>query len=249
MRILVFQHLAAEGPSVLLDFWLDRGHECTVVELDEGDEIPSFENYDLLAVMGGPMHVWQEGVHPWLVREKSAIRKWVVDDRKPYLGMCLGHQLLAVALGGQVSPMPRPEVGLAEIELTAEGACDAMFEGFSSLRRVFQWHSAEVSRVPAGSVVLAENDACAVQAMRWGVCAYGFQFHAEISETTVTDWESIPQYMESLCEALGAERAHLLAAEVRPLLPNFRSDAYLLSENLREIVLRNRPHSDDDRPA
>ncbi|GGF57607.1 amidotransferase [Azorhizobium oxalatiphilum] len=236
MRILVFQHLDVEHPGVFRDLWDASGHQWLPVELDAGEPIPPLEGFDLLAVMGGPMDVWQEEQHPWLIPEKAAIRRWVRELNRPYLGICLGHQLLADALGGTVELMQRPEVGLATIELTDAGHADPLLAGFPAMVETLQWHGAEVSRLPEGGVVLAANAACPIQAMRIGRQAWGFQYHMEITPSTVADWGLIPEYRASLETALGAERAAGLAAEVAPKLPAFRDSAELLAANLEALV-------------
>ncbi len=95
--------------------------DWTAVELDKGDPIPPLEGYDVLWVMGGPMDVWDVEEHPWLVEEKRAIRKWVREMERPFLGLCLGHQLLADALGGTCGPQRPPEIGVSRVDLTDEG--------------------------------------------------------------------------------------------------------------------------------
>lgn len=236
MRILVFQHLAVEHPGIFRDFWKADGHEWDAVELDEGDIIPPLEDYDLLVVMGGPQDVWQEDIHPWFVAEKAAIRRWVIELGRPYLGICLGHQLLAAALNGDVTLMQAPEVGLADVSFTTEGRQDPLFAGMGAGMSTFQWHGAEISKLPEGAVVLAGNAACRTQAIRWGDYAYGLQYHVEIVKTTVSDWEAVPAYKASLEAALGTEEAARLAAKVEAKLDGFGAAARTLYNNFITII-------------
>ncbi|WP_239003064.1 type 1 glutamine amidotransferase [Rhodovastum atsumiense] len=236
MRILVFQHLAVEHPGVFRDLWAARGDQYRAVELDAGEPVPDLDGFDLLVAMGGPMDVWQEDLHPWLVAEKAAIATWVRDLGRPYLGVCLGHQLLAAALGGEVGLMARPEVGLAEVELTPEGRADPLFAGLPDRCLTFQWHGAEIRRLPPGGVVLAGNAACPVQAIRWGRHAYGVQYHVEITPRTVPDWQAIPEYAASLQAALGVDGAARLEGDVAERLPAFGAAAWRLDANLTAIV-------------
>lgn len=239
MKILIFQHLACETAGAFAALWAAEGHVMQVVALDEGDAIPALERFDLLAVMGGPMDVWQEDLHPWLIAEKAAIRTWVQDLRRPYFGICLGHQLLAVAMGGEARPMARPEVGLTEVAQTLAAATDPLFAGLPHRMTTLQWHGVEVTRLPPDAVVLAGNAACAVQAMRVGAHAWGVQYHLEILPSTVADWQAIPAYRAALHRAIGANGAARLEAEVALHLADFRAAAVTINTNLQKAVARS----------
>jgi GMP synthase-like glutamine amidotransferase len=238
MRILVFQHIAIEHPGIFRDFLAADGIAWEAVELDAGDAIPDLGRYDALWVMGGPMDVWQETEHPWLVREKQAIREAVVSRHMPYLGVCLGHQLLAAALGGTVGPMRAPEVGLLEVELTEAGTRDPLLAGFPPRIRCLQWHGAEVSKAPEGAVVLARSDASPVQAFRYGRAAYGLQYHVELTGQTVPEWSCVPEYEASLERTLGAAALPAFKAEAERLIPAFNRDARRLYDNFMRVAQR-----------
>jgi GMP synthase-like glutamine amidotransferase len=241
MRFLILQHIAIEHPGIFLDFFAADGILWDAVELDAGESIPPFDGYDALWVMGGPMDVWEEDQHPWLVAEKRAIRHAVIERELPYMGVCLGHQLLAAALGGSVAKAARAEVGILDVELTEAGRGDPLFDGIAPRFKALQWHGAEVAAPPAGAVVLARSPLCRVQAMRAGRHAYGMQYHTELTPATVSEWGRVPAYACALDQTLGQGALPQFDAEARRHMADFNRDSKRLYENfMKTSGLRQR---------
>ena len=238
MRILVLQHVDVEHPAIFRDFLAEDGIAWDAVELDRGEAIPPLAGYDQLWAMGGPMDVWEEDQHPWLVTEKRAIREAVLERGMPYLGVCLGHQLLGAALGGEVGKAPQAEVGVLDVALTPAGRDDPLFEGIADRFKALQWHGAEVRRAPAGATVLAHSPLCAVQAMRVGRHAYGMQYHCEIQPNTVGDWAVIPAYACALDDTLGKGSMPRLDAAAKAEMAAFNRDARRLYRNFMALARR-----------
>jgi GMP synthase (glutamine-hydrolysing) len=183
--VLVFQHDPDDGPGYLGNALLQRGARLAIVRLDNGEAVPETAVYDMLLVMGGIMNVYQEDKYPWLVEETQAIRQ-AVEAGKAVLGVCLGGQLLAKALGAQVHLGAAMEIGLTPITLTEAGEADPLFEGLSQMEAV-EWHD-DTFDIPTGAVALARSEGCAHQAFRFGQSAYGLQFHPEVSPMMLAEW-------------------------------------------------------------
>lgn len=236
MQVLVLQHLDVEHPGVFRDFLREDGISWDTVELDRGEQIPDLDPYDVMIVMGGPQDTWQEDQFPWLAPEKAAIRRFVAEMGRPYLGLCLGHQLLADALGGAVGPGARPEVGALTISKTEAGRADPFLVGVPDPIEVLQWHGAEVKTLPHGAVHLARSDVCEFQAFRYGKHAYGLQCHVEATSDTVADWAAIPEYQRALEATLGEGSVNRLADEVARRLPTYNSVARTLYTNFKTLL-------------
>ena len=139
----------------------------------------------------------------------------VAEKGLPYFGVCLGHQLLADALGGKVEKSKCPEIGILDVHQTPDGQAGVFLDGLPDTFATLQWHSAEVTAIPDGTQVLATTQDCTVQAMRWQTRAHTVQFHLEIEEDTVQSWARIPEYLEALENALGKNGVFELQMDVK----------------------------------
>lgn len=151
-----------------------------------GDRLPSVDDCSALIVLGGAMGANDDQKHPFLADLKRLIRS-VVEAGIPYLGICLGGQLLAAALGAQVASRRWAELGTLPVQLTEAGRQDQLFNDIADQFTTFQWHHDSFD-IPAGTVLLASSSACPHQAFRVGRNAWGLQFHPEVTEAIIRDW-------------------------------------------------------------
>ena len=231
MKVLVFQHIACEHPGIFRQFFSESGIEWQAVELDAGDPIPGFDGFDALWVMGGPMDVWDTDTCPWLVAEKEAIRTWVRDLQKPYLGLCLGHQLLADALDGKCEVQNTPEIGILDVHLTDTAKDDPLMQGLAPQMKCLQWHSVAVTQPPTGAELLASSPECIWQAMRVGDDAWGIQFHVELQDNTISEWNEVPAYAAALEKVKGPGALKAMEDDALEHMPQFKDNARLLFDN------------------
>jgi GMP synthase (glutamine-hydrolysing) len=202
LDVLVLQHIACEPPGVYEDVLHERGATLRRVEVDAGDDLQDWREFDAIVAMGGPMSAKDEAELPWLRQEKELVAE-AVRAGMPFWGVCLGVQLLAASLGARVYAGEEPEVGVLAVELTDEGRRDPVFAALSPTFPSLQWHG-DTFDLPEGAVRLAGSPAYPNQAFRFEN-AYGAQFHLEVSAEMAREWMDVPEYASALERTIGSE--------------------------------------------
>ncbi len=211
-NILVFQHIEQEGLENIKDFFPASKYKFTIIKLFKNQEIPqNLENFSMMIVLGGPMDTWMERDYPWLVNEKNSIRRFVLDLKKPFLGICLGWQLLGEILGARILKSKKTEIGFNKVKSNKIINKDKIFKYLPKEFEVFQWHSYEVNKIKNNNFkVLVSSKTTNVQLFKYKEHAYGMQFHLEIKEDTIEKWCKISSYKKNLEEHLNIKELAML---------------------------------------
>ena len=184
MHVLVFRHVPFEGAGLIHSAMARRGIQIRYVDLYRGGAVPEIAEAAGLIFMGGPMSV--NDPLPFVAQEMNLVRAAIAHSQ-PVMGICLGSQLIAKALGASVHRNPSKEIGWFDVHFTGAAESDPLFRGVSSRETVFHWHG-ETFDLPAGAVRLAYSDVCANQAVRFAPAVYGLQFHLEVTPGMIADW-------------------------------------------------------------
>jgi len=242
LNILSLQHIKIEDPGTFKDYLLEDGHKITAIQLDEGDSIPkNLEEFDAMLCMGGPMDTHMEKEYPWLIAEKKAINEYVLNIKKPFLGFCLGCQLLGEVLGGKVVKSNTPEIGVLDINISELSKEDPLFDFLPSKIKGLQWHSYEVQGLENNEKVkiIGSSPTTKYQIFGYDNLAYGIQFHIEIRKTTVDEWAQVPEYKNALEQSLGQEALQAIKKKVDQeinLMMNYCNSIY---QNFMKLIAKN----------
>ena len=239
MEVIVLQHIKIEDPGYIKDLMLKDGVNLTTIELDEGEKIPSDLNkFDAMFCMGGPMDTYMESQYPWLIDEKKKIKEFVVTLKKPYLGFCLGCQLLGEAIGGNVVKSNPSEIGIMDVNFSAEKNNDSLFSSFPNKIKSLQWHSYEVDNLQSNKdvVILASSPITKYQIFKYQNHAYGIQFHIEIKDTTVNEWGCVPEYKSALEKQLGEGALEKFDKEAKSNMSQMNNYSKILYSNFKKLI-------------
>jgi len=239
MKIIILQHIKIEDPGYIKDLMIKDGVELTTIELDEDEKIPKdLSKYDAMFCMGGPMDTWMEKDYPWLIEEKKKIKEFVVDLKKPYLGFCLGCQLLGEVLGGKVVKSNNPEIGMLNINFSKNKNDDFLFSKFPEKITSLQWHSFEVQGLDedANVSLIASSPETKYQIFKYKNHAYGIQFHIEVKKTTVGEWGCVPEYKSALEKQLGKGALEKFDEDSQKYMPTMNEYSEVLYKNFKKLV-------------
>ena len=235
-NILILQHISVEDPGYIKDLMIKDKFNLKTIKLYDGEKIPkNLIKYDAMFSMGGPMDTWMENKYPWLKDEKKAIHEFVVKLKKPFLGFCLGCQLLGEVLGGKVEKMKKSEIGILDLYMQNECNNDILFQYFDQSIKVLQWHSYEVNNL-SNVKVLASSSLCKYQAFRYKKHAYGIQFHLETKNNTIKNWASIPEYKKSLENSLGTGSMEKLENDTLTYLNLMKKNATSMYQGFKTLL-------------
>ncbi len=201
-KILVFQHVPYEILGNLNPLLKDAGFRIRYVNFGrKPDARPSLAPYDGLVILGGPMNVDEVDKHPHLVTEVELIQQAIAEGM-PILGICLGAQLIAKALGAPITQNPVKEIGWYDVTPTEAGNTDPLLRHFQGTRKIFQWHG-DTFALPENTTHLATSPDCAHQAFRYGTSVYAFQFHLEVDARLIDTWLQRPANQQEIANTKG----------------------------------------------
>lgn len=234
LRIHCFQHVAFEGPAYIKEWATVKSHTFTTTRFYEDQALPTLDDVDFLVVMGGPMSVCEENKYSWMEAEKEFIRS-CIKSGKAVLGICLGAQLIAAAMGAPVVPNDLKEIGWFPLQRTKDGRKHPFLHGFNTETPVFHWHG-DMFGIPSGAKHLLKSEACVNQAFMIGENALALQFHLELTEQALMDLiENCGN--ELLTDAPFIQSATEILANA-PLLENNNKQLALLLEKLSEQITK-----------
>jgi GMP synthase-like glutamine amidotransferase len=177
MKIHYLQHEHFEDPGTILEWAAEKGHTANGTMIYKGEPLPALDSFDMLVAMGGSMSVDDEEKYPWLAPEKELIKKAINKDI-PVLGICLGAQLIAMALGAGIRKNPCKEIGWFPVSLTPQGTTSKLFDGWPLSFPAFHWHG-DIFDIPGCAEKTAFSKACWNQAFVYGRSVVALQFHIE----------------------------------------------------------------------
>ncbi|MBV9690091.1 MAG: type 1 glutamine amidotransferase [Ktedonobacteraceae bacterium] len=231
-HVLVLQHVWDDPIGYLGTILQEHTIPYQTINV-ESEPLPDPTLYGAIIALGGPQHVYDETSYPYFVEEKALIHK-AVEQNIPYLGICLGGQLLAYVLGAEVKRQTISEVGFFDVQLTQQARSDPLFQGLVGYQKVFHWH-ADSFDLPAGAVLLATGERMRNQAFRYGRHAYALQYHIELSQEVLAIWLHQPESRQDLIGTVGFDAYAAIVADQSRYYATYLKHVRIQFENFLRI--------------
>lgn len=233
--VYILQHAFHEHPAVLGRALEAQGIQSRIIRLDQNESLPELQSASGLISLGGPMHANDTTNFPWIESELE-LMKVALERQMPIVGICLGGQILAKALGGTVVRNERMEVGWHPITQTLEGLKDPLLSPLIGNPRIFQWHE-DTFLLPSEALLLAQSEACSRQAFRVNRNVYGFQFHPEADHQLVDEW-TLTEGIEEDIAAIQAREGDTFVQskeDIRRLALEFEENSLLITNGIASL--------------
>jgi GMP synthase (glutamine-hydrolysing) len=231
-RILALQHAWECPTGTLGEILQERSIVCEILNVEE-ERIPAPDGYDAIIALGGPQHVYEADKYPYFAPEKELIRTAIEQDI-PFLGICLGGQLLADTLGSAIRLHDTTEIGFFAVPLTIDGMQDPLFAGLPGYQTVFHWHE-DIFDLPAEGTLLATSETTTNQAFRYGQHAYGLQYHIELNSDMFDLWLGYPEFKKAIISSIGIDAYTYIERERHAQYGIYRDHTRTLFENFLKI--------------
>ena len=231
-RVLAIQHVQENPPGLVGEVLEEHNIPYDVIQATD-DHFPDLTAYSAIVSFGGTQHVYLEKQEPYIAHEEELIRQALKRDM-PFLGICLGSQLLAHALGAKVMKRPPEKMGFLQIHFSPEGLRDPIIAGLPGYQQGFHWHE-DVFEIPQDAVKLAGDKPNEHQAFRYGRQAYGFQYHLELTAEMLNSWLTDPQLKKDFIDIRGIDAYNKVLQERPTLYPIYREHARIVITNFLRI--------------
>jgi GMP synthase-like glutamine amidotransferase len=218
--------------GLLGDLLNEYGLACDTINVEQAP-LPELAAYDAIIALGGPQHVYNIDKYPYFIEETACIRR-AIEQNIPFLGICLGAQLLATALGGTVSQHALTEIGFYDVPFTAAGQQDPLFANLPGYQKVFHWHE-DAFELPAEGILLASNTTTRNQAFRYGSNAYGLQYHIELNSELLDLWLERPDFQQEIIASIGTDAFINIQQERFTHYPIYHNHTSILYANFLRI--------------
>lgn len=229
---LVLQHFKENPPGRVGNLLDEHNIPFHLVQVGHSP-LPNPSEYGAIFVLGGTQHLYDRSSYPYATHEEIYLKR-AIEERVPYLGMCLGGQLLANTFQAPIRKLPKEHIGFLEIHFTEAGEQDPLYHGLQGQQLAFQWHE-DAFELPHGAVSLAYHEDGANQAFRYLNHAYGLQYHIEITQEMFDVWLHQPDLKKEFIDAYGTERYQETERAAVERYPTYDSQARTLIENFLRI--------------